>query len=403
MSRPGRTTWARPIAIGSGVSGTLLAAEVQRLVLDEHDRVRVGDRAGEQPGGVGGGARHHHLQPRDVGQPGLEALGVLGAAALARSALRPEHQRHRQLSAGHEVRLRGLVGELVEREREEVDEHDLDDRPQPGLGGTDRHAADRALADRRVQHAVASELVRETGRDQVRAALGDVLPEHDHALVGAHRPRERGVDRGDERRLLRRVAHRESCSSAGAYTIWADSSGSGNGLSRANCTAASHRGGGLGLDRRRLVGVDPLLRQRPGLEARQRIALSPLLVRQRIAVLLRVALVVAAAAVGEALEQERPAAGSRGLRGSVRTPPRSPARPRRRRCWRSKPYGATTSLTRSTTVCAERGVNSAKPLFSQTKITGSAHSAARLTDSLKWPAWTAPSPKNTTVTCVGAR
>ena len=47
-------------------------------------------------------------------------------------------------------------------------------------------------------------------------------------------------------------------------------------------------------------------------------------------------------------------------------------------------------------------MNSAKPLFSQTKITGSSHSAARLTDSLKWPAWTAPSPKNTTVTCVGA-
>ena len=34
-------------------------------------------------------------------------------------------------------------------------------------------------------------------------------------------------------------------------------------------------------------------------------------------------------------------------------------------------------------MCAERGVNSAKPLFSHTRITGSAHSAARLTDSLK--------------------
>ena len=35
------------------------------------------------------------------------------------------------------------------------------------------------------------------------------------------------------------------------------------------------------------------------------------------------------------------------------------------------------------------------PLFSQTKITGSFHSEARLTDSWKFPAWTAPSPKNT--------
>ena len=47
---------------------------------------------------------------------------------------------------------------------------------------------------------------------------------------------------------------------------------------------------------------------------------------------------------------------------------------------------------------AERGVNSAKPLFSHTKITGRPQSAARLTDSLKWPACTAPSPKNTTAT-----
>ena len=47
---------------------------------------------------------------------------------------------------------------------------------------------------------------------------------------------------------------------------------------------------------------------------------------------------------------------------------------------------------------AERGVNSAKPLFSQTRISGSCHSAARLIVSLKVPAWTAPSPKKTTAT-----
>ncbi len=109
----------------------------------------------------------------------------------------------------------------------------------------------------------------------------------------------------------------------------------------------------------------------------------PLLVGERIAVLLRVALVVAAAAVGEALEQKRTVAAAARGRGSRRTPPR----PRRRRCPRpsaqSNPYGATTSLTRSTTVCADRGVNSANPLFSHTKTSGSSHSAARFTVSLK--------------------
>ena len=61
-------------------------------------------------------------------------------------------------------------------------------------------------------------------------------------------------------------------------------------------------------------------------------------------------------------------------------------------------HGATQSVTRSTGVCAERGVNSAKPLFSQTRIAGSFQSAARLTDSTKIPPWTAPSPKKTTAT-----
>ena len=88
-----------------------------------------------------------------MGQPALEALRVLRGAAVAGAALRPHDERHGQLAAGHEVRLRGRVRELVEREREEVDVHDLEHGPEPGLGGADRDARDRGLADRRVDHA----------------------------------------------------------------------------------------------------------------------------------------------------------------------------------------------------------------------------------------------------------
>ena len=49
--------------------------------------------------------------------------------ALPGAALGAQHERHRQLAAGHEVRLGRLVDELVERQRDEVDEHDLDHRP----------------------------------------------------------------------------------------------------------------------------------------------------------------------------------------------------------------------------------------------------------------------------------
>ena len=201
MSLPLRSVRAWPIGAGSGRIGDGLPAEVQRLVLDEHDRIRIGDGGLQKSGGVGGAARHHDLQPGHVRQPRLEALGVLGAVALPGAALSAEHERHRQLPARHEVRLGRLVDQLVERERDEVDEHDLDDGFETRLGRTDRHAADGALADRRVADALAAELLGEPSGDQVRAALGDVLAEHDHSLVLAHRTRERPVDRLDERGL----------------------------------------------------------------------------------------------------------------------------------------------------------------------------------------------------------
>ena len=140
-SRPRRAVARDPErhAVGLAVRD-LLAPEVQRLVLDEHDRAGVVDRAAQQPGGVGRAARHHDLEPGDVGQPRLEALRVLRRAALAGAALRAQHERHAELPARHRVRLRRRVDELVERERDEVDVHDLEDRPQPRLGGADGDA-----------------------------------------------------------------------------------------------------------------------------------------------------------------------------------------------------------------------------------------------------------------------
>ena len=81
------------------------------------------------------------LRPGHVREPALEALRVLRRAALARAALGAQHDRHRQLAAGHEVRLRRGVDELVERERDEVDEHDLEHRPHARLRRADRDAA----------------------------------------------------------------------------------------------------------------------------------------------------------------------------------------------------------------------------------------------------------------------
>ena len=132
---------------------------------------------------------------------------MLGAGAPAGAALRTQHHRHRQLAARHEVGLRGLVDELVERERDEVDEHDLDHRPHAGLRGADGDTAHGRLADRRVAHALGAELLRQADRRLVGPALGDVLADHDDALVVAHRPRQGGVHLLDEGRLS--VTHLE--------------------------------------------------------------------------------------------------------------------------------------------------------------------------------------------------
>ena len=86
--------------------------------------------------GVVGGRGQDDLEARDVGEPHLEALGVLGGRALARpSALRhAQHPGHPALPAGHEPQLRRLGGDLVHGQAGEVHEHDLGDRPHADEG-----------------------------------------------------------------------------------------------------------------------------------------------------------------------------------------------------------------------------------------------------------------------------
>src|SRR5439155_20011368 len=70
-------------------------------------------------------------------------------------------------------------------EREEVAEHDLDDRPEAGDSRPERSAGERQLRDRRVEDAVGSILVVEAGRRREHAPSdGDVFTEKDHTLVG---------------------------------------------------------------------------------------------------------------------------------------------------------------------------------------------------------------------------
>ena len=125
-------------------------------------------------------------------EPRLELLRVLRARRPAGSALRPNRQRHLQLSSRHRPVLRGLVDELLHREREEVLVHDLDDRAHALHRRADAAPDDRHLGDRRVADARRAELVEQPLGHRHRAAhLGDVLAHDEHAVVVPERARER--------------------------------------------------------------------------------------------------------------------------------------------------------------------------------------------------------------------
>ncbi len=181
---------------GLELLGHLALHRVEEPVLEEDHRVVVVDRRPEEPAGVGRAGREHDLEPRDVHEPRLELLCVLRARRPAGAALRPDRQRHLQLPAGHVPELGRLVHDLLERERQEVLVHDLDDRAHALHRGADARADDRHLGDRGVANPLGAELLDEPLRDAHRAAhLGDVLAHDEHVLVGAHRGRERVTNR----------------------------------------------------------------------------------------------------------------------------------------------------------------------------------------------------------------
>src|SRR5713226_8995521 len=193
---------------------------VVELVLDEDDGVVVPDRALQQALRVVRRRGDRHLQPRDVADPRLQALAVLRGGAARRSERRAHDERHLQLAARHVVDLRRLVAELVHDERQKVAEHDVDDGAQARHRSADTEPRDAGLRDRRVEHALRSELLDETREHlERRSGLRDVLADDEDGRVAAQLFRERLVDRLPEAQLPRldaKNSHQNDPSVAGA-------------------------------------------------------------------------------------------------------------------------------------------------------------------------------------------
>src|SRR2546429_4024732 len=90
--------------------------------------------------------------------------------------------------------LRRLVDELVHRERDEVEDLDLDDRSEPGDRRADAGADERRLRDRRVAHTVLAESLAEPAGHAEDAADQTDAPAHDEdTLFALHLAVERLV------------------------------------------------------------------------------------------------------------------------------------------------------------------------------------------------------------------
>jgi hypothetical protein len=163
-------------------------------VLEVEDGIVVFDRCTEQPVRVLDAAGTYDFESCDADEPALGALRVERPSAHAAPERRADHER--KPDPGPPVRLCRDCDDRVESARDEVGELKLDDGPVAHPRRADRRADESLLRDRRIDHALVTELLPEALRHAERAAeVPDVLAEEEHALVLEQRVAQRGPNR----------------------------------------------------------------------------------------------------------------------------------------------------------------------------------------------------------------
>ena len=228
---------ARRARVPSGTTvlavGDLAAGRVDPLRFEEEHRVGIADRGGHQAFHVGRCRRRDDFEPGDGHRPVLHRLGVLRAETQPAAVRRLDHQRERDLPVGHIPRLGDLVGDQIPAHAEEIREHDLGDRAQPGHRRAHRGADDRLLRDRRVPHAIGAEAFRQPDRRLEDAARrGDVFAEQHDGRIAFHLL----GDPGRDRITVGQLRHSELPS---AQTLVRSSSSEGSGLAFASAVSVS--------------------------------------------------------------------------------------------------------------------------------------------------------------------
>ena len=173
-------------------------------MLEEEHGVVAPQRMREEPLGVAGRRGHRHPEARHLRKHAVVAAGVVRGGRVADADAAPQHDRHLQPAARHELHLGDLVDDLAPAIEHKIDEHEIDHGLRAGHRRAAGQAREAPLADRRVTQPV-SAILREEPRSgaEVAAAGADPLAEHEDAVVGCHLRIER-LDRGlDERELPR--------------------------------------------------------------------------------------------------------------------------------------------------------------------------------------------------------
>jgi hypothetical protein len=181
-----------------------LAAEraVVELRLEHDDRIGIADRRGQQAFCVGGRRRDRDLHAGRVDVVGLGGVVVKLRRANPAAVRHAHGQRESELPSAPPAVAADVRDQLVETGvREGVVLH-LADGLEPGHAEPDRAAEDPGLGERRVEAAVRTEAVAQTGRRAKDAAgAADILAQHHHVGIALELDVEAVVDCLENREL----------------------------------------------------------------------------------------------------------------------------------------------------------------------------------------------------------
>src|SRR3546814_1843666 len=106
--------------------------------------------------------RRNDLQAGELHAPVLDTLAVLSAEARSTAVADADHERAIDLPVGHITALVKFVRDIIIADGDEIREHDLCYRLEPGHRRTHRRPQDRLFRDRRVTHTQRTELLQQT-------------------------------------------------------------------------------------------------------------------------------------------------------------------------------------------------------------------------------------------------